>query len=472
MNSTNRFFSLPALYLAGFASMAALGLGREASAQQFDVTPAGSVLLGEPVQIALSGLPKNAEITIGARRSVTEFTGDQRTYTSQARYTSSASGGLDLATAAPLAGSSYGRADLRGLFWAMRPVVPASADKSALVPDGEVQLEARQGDSVLARCTLRLQRALPAVQSFPAEPFPGAVYARLPGSVQRPALILLGGSEGGLLITRDAPIWASRGYAVLALTYYSPAGWSAQGPTPPELPALPAAFVDIPVERLEAAREWLARQPGVDTVRIGVMGTSKGAEFALIAAGRMPWIKAVAAIVPSDVVWEGWGPGVDGGQRASFAWKGQPLDFVPYKDFQKEFAGFATGADVKIRRPQDAGRAANPGRVTAARIRVEDIAVPVLVAGGHDDQIWDSGGMADAIAKRRADRGLDTVALIYPDAGHFLGGTGWSPTTQYNAGISKSGGTPEANARAQAEVFAQTQAFFRRVLGPLPPMTP
>lgn len=61
---------------------------------------------------------------------------------------------------------------------------------------------------------------------------------------------------------------------------------------------------------------------------------------------------------------------------------------------------------MKIRCPQDAGRAANPDRVAAARIPVEDIAAPVLVAGGHDDQVWDSGGMAQAIAQARdkADR--------------------------------------------------------------------
>ena len=99
----------------------------------------------------------------------------------------------------------------------------------------------------------------------------------------------------------------------------------------------------------------------------------------------MPWIKAVVALVPTDVVSEGWGLGVSPGQRTSFAWQGNAVPFVPYEDSDKEFAGFATGADVKIRRPQDAGRAANPDRVAAARIPVEDIAAPVLVAGGHDD---------------------------------------------------------------------------------------
>ena len=436
-----------------------------AGAQQFDVAPARPVLIGEAVQLGLSGLPKDADITISAQRAVREFTGALRLYTAQARYTSSAVGKLDLVTAAPLPGGSYTGADLRGLFWAMRP---AQDQPATLPPEGDVQLEARQGDAILARHTLRLQLALPAVQSRPAAPFPGAVYASLPGTVKRPALILLGGSEGGTFITREAPVWASRGYAVLALPYYSPSGWSAQGPTPPELPTLPPAFTDIPVDRLQQARDWLVGQADVDATRIGVMGTSKGAEFALLAASRMAWIKAVVAIVPSDVVWEGWGPGVESGQRAGFAWQGKPYDFVPYKDFDKEFAGFATGADVKIRRPQDAGRAANPGRVPAARIRVEDIAAPVLVAGGHDDQVWDSGGMAEAIAKTRAAKGLDTVALVYRDAGHFLGGQGWSPTTQYNDGPSKVGGTPQATASAQAEVFAQTQAFLGRVLGPVP----
>ena len=206
------------------------------------------------------------------------------------------------------------------------------------------------------------------------------------------------------------------------------------------------------------------------------MGISKGAEMALLAATRMPWIKAVVAVVPSDVVWEGWGPGVTPGQRSSFAWRGLPLPFVPYKDFDKEMAGFATGAEVNIRRPQDAGRAANPERVAPARIPVELIAAPVLVAGADDDQIWDSGGMARLIAQARAQTrdkaGQPTVALVYRDAGHFLGGTGWAPTTQYNAGPSKAGGTPAATARAQAEVFVRVLDFLAQSLGPVAAAAP
>ena len=61
-----------------------------------------------------------------------------------------------------------------------------------------------------------------------------------------------------------------------------------------------------------------------------------------------------------------------------------------------------------------------------------------------------------------------TEAVIDREAGHFLGGTGWGPTTQYNAGPSKSGGTPVANARTQARARAATQDFLAGKLGPRP----
>ncbi|MFN7725898.1 MAG: acyl-CoA thioester hydrolase/BAAT C-terminal domain-containing protein [Rubrivivax sp.] len=450
--------------LAGAALLAAA----PAQAQRFDVQPASAQLLaGAPVQLRLSGLPANSEVTLTATRLAREWSGALRPYRAQARFAVGADGALDLATQAPLAGGSYSGADLRGLFWSMQPVPPAAAPAPALA-EGEVQLVASQGDKALVSQTLRVMDRLPGLQWRDAAGFPGAKLALPPGAVagaKLPVVIALGGSEGGsATVLRSAAMLASHGFAVLGLPYYSPGGWSATGPTPPELPSLPGAFADIPVDRLEQARAWLQQQPELDAERLGVYGVSKGAEFALIAGTRLPWLKSVVAVVPTDVVWEGWGPGVAMGTRSSFSWKGQALPFVPYKGFAEEFAGFQSGAPVLLRRPHEAGRAAHADRVTAARIPVEQIAAPVMVVGGHDDQVWASGTMAEAIAKTRAAAGRETVALVYREAGHALSGTGWSPTTQYNAGPMKMGGQPAADARAQAEAFDGTLAFLKRTL--------
>jgi dienelactone hydrolase len=445
------------------AACAVASLSLPLAAQTLTVRPGPEVVAGEPLHLAVEGARPGARLTLRASRSIAAE-GGARAFQSQAVFVADAAGRVDVDTQAPVEGS-YRHADARGLFWSMAPVASGAAPDASRA--GEVVLQLLDGDRPLAERRVRLlPQAADVVVTEPAE-FPGARFATSGGAARRPALIVLGGSEGGSLAARtSAPLLASQGYAVLGLPYYSPPGWSPQGPTPPELPALPGSFVDIELARLAQARDWLARQPGVDASRIGVYGVSKGAEFALAAASRMPWIKAVAAIVPSDVIWEGWGnqaPEAD--KRSSFAWQGQALPWVPYEGFAEEFAGAAQGKPIRIRRPLDKGRAAHPERVAAARIEVEKIAVPVFLVGGGDDQVWDSAGMARAIAVRRAEAGLTTVALVYPQAGHALSGHGWSPTTTYNEGLMKFGGQPEADARAQGEAWPRLLAFLRESLG-------
>ena len=446
------------------ASAVLLSLAAPVFAQRIELNAEQPVLAGEPLTLKLADLKPGQTVQLRAERVVRTFIGPVQRFVSQARFVADAQGRVDLAQAAPLAGGSYEGADLRGLLWSMR-AQPGEV-KEPVFNRIEFQLQ-DEAEQKLASATLTLTQALPGIQKRKAEPFPGALFAHPPGSTKRPTLILLGGSEGGSMITRDAPFWASQGYAVLALPYYSPASWSPTGMKPPELPELPGNFVDIPVDRLEQARAWLAAQPEADTQRIGVMGTSKGAEFALIAGTKMPWIQAIAAIVPTDVVWEGWGQAVAPGVRSSFSWQGKALDFVPYKDFMQEFAGAANGEPIIIRRPMDKGRAvASAEQIANARIPVETLAAPLFLLGGGDDQTWASGAMSEAIGRSRAAvKGLKTVVLSYPEAGHYLGGTGTSPTTHYNDGPMKSGGTPAATARAQAEGHAALKAFWAEHLG-------
>ena len=445
-----------------FFNAAAL-IATHCHAQQIVLTPASPVLLGEAVSITLREFPANQTVKLVAERIMTvEWQGDKRVlYRADASFVTSSDGSLNVASSAAKTGTYQG-VDGRGLFWSMQPQNSAVVADAAEWPSQQVRFTATIDDKVVATSRLEFIDALPTVKTEKIEKFPGAQFASISGDGKRPAIILLGGSEGGSFVTRGATALASRGFAVLALPYYSPPQWPSQKA---ELPTLPAAFADIPIERLNEARAWLQSRDDVDATRIAIHGTSKGAEFALLAALHLPWVTSVVAVVPTDVVWAGWGPDVDSDKRSSFALNGKSFPFVPYVDFGKEFMGLQTGEAVRIRRPQDKGRAANPAAAVAARIAVERIKVPVMVIGGQDDQVWASGMMAQNIAERRAEAELDTEALIYVDAGHYLGGTGYNPTTQYDAGPSKSGGTPAGNAAAQADAWPKAIAFLKLTLG-------
>lgn len=439
---------------------ALLCAGVAASAQTIDIAPAGPILAGDPVAITLTGLPPKAEVQLQAERLVLDA-GRQVLYRSEATFAADADGKLDLSQAAPSSGS-YRKADVRGLFWSM---APAKAAGDTIAEPNQVRLSARIDGKEVASNQVRFVSTLPAVKVDEVPDFPGAVFAVLPGKEKRPVIIVLGGSEGGARSAREMALQlAAHGFATLGLPYYSPAPWNS---TERELPALPRSFVDIPVDRLNLVRAWLKTRANVDASRIALYGVSKGAEFTLIAASKMQWITSAVAIVPSDVVWQGWGPDVNpaDSRRSSFSYAGKALPFVPNKEFAQEMAGFQTGADVRYRRPQDKGRAAFPAAAVAARIRVEQFKGPLLVAGGVEDQMWASGMMAQNIAERRTAAHLETVALIYTDAGHLLNGNGWNPTTQYDAGPFKTGGTAQGNARAQAETWRATLAFLKRTLG-------
>lgn len=423
-----------------------------------------SVMAGTEVPVQLEGLPAGKTVELRAERVVhAQLLGGKRVrFRSQATYAVGDDGRLNLATAPPIAGS-YRRADPRGLFWSMTATDEAVAATAAV---GEVRISAWLDDTELSRQTIRFQSVVDGLIREPVDAFPGAVLFKPPAVRGRdpgrqPVIVLLGGAEGGTLATRDeAPKLASRGYTVLGLPWYSPPSFPLG---PRELPELPADLADIPVERLRAVRDWIAQRPDLDAGRIVLYGASKGAEFALLAASHCDWVHAVVAIAPSDVVWEGFGFGVaEADTRSSFALDGKPLPFVPYDDFFGEYAGFMAGEDFRMRRPHDRGRAAHPERVAAARIPIERFQGPVLLLAGQDDQLWNAAAMAHNIAERRAEAGLPTEAGIYPEAGHFLSGNGWAPTTHYDLGLKKAGGTPEGNARAQADAWTRIGSFLDR----------
>lgn len=297
-----------------------------------------------------------------------------------------------------------------------------------------------------------------AVSERPVAGFPHARVYSLAGDTPRPVVVILHGADGGTEAgDRFGPILARMGYAAVGLPYYSP-DWGDYGP-PKALPELPGSFLDIRVDQLAELREALSTMSGVDVERFGLFGASKGAEFALIAASRYPWIDSVVAYSPTDVVWEGWGLEVveAEGTRSSFSFGGQPLAFMPYRGFVE---GLLAGPAADLRAIHENGRADHPDREAAARIPVEAYPGALMVIAGERDAQWNAAAAAGAIVRARAAAGLATEALVYPDAGHDLVGDGGLRDA------ARSGGTPEANAAARQDVWPKVVAFLARTLTP------
>lgn len=441
--------------LAGAAALI-MTTASGAMAQTFEISPSGEVLQGQPVAVRLTGLAPGATVEISAERRFGRP--EPMIWRSSAAYTADAQGGVDL-TREPATAGTYEGVDAAGLFWSMTPTATAApADWRS----GDVRLTATVDGQVVATGATRLIGALPAVETEEVPGFPAARLYQLPGAGPRPVIVVLHGADGGTGASdRFGRKLASLGYAVVGLPYYS-ADWGAYGP-PKEIPGLPGSFIDIRIDQIAELRDWLRTRPDVDADRIAMFGGSKGAEFALIAASKYDWIASVVAFAPSDLVWEGWGLETleAEGTRSSFSYQGQALPFMPYVGFVE---GLLAGpGNANLLKIHEDGRAAHPDREAAARIRVEDYPGPVMLVAGDADREWRSGQMARNVAASRAAAGRETLLLVYPEAGHDVGGDGWAPTA---GEVARGGGTAGANARAQADAWPQVLAFLERTLRP------
>lgn len=311
--------------------------------------------------------------------------------------------------ASPLAGT-YAGIDGYGILWSGRPFQtdapnpdPAGTSFTGM-KDGETSVFLADGDTIVARRPLSME-PVPGIQVV--EVATGRIngaYAAPADGKRHPALILLHGSEGG---DRDAARamavrFAGQGYAAFAFNYFA---WDLK-----KLVGVPHAHVNQPVEMITAVRDWLKEQPEADVTRLGLYGHSKGAEYAEVAAAHLPWVRAVAACVPTDVVWQGYGIGDERNRASSFgeppkdyssfSWRGRPLPYVP---LEGDRSGYFHNTDF-----YEAKRREHPREAAAAQIAVEKSAADFLWLGGGRDATWASGAMARRLhARLRAKGGAD-----------------------------------------------------------------
>ena len=264
------------------------------------------------------------------------------------------------------------------------------------------------------------------------------------GEGPHPAILLLGGSEGGLGAAADgqARLLAKEGFAVLVLAYY-------------RLPGQPQRFELIPLETFTRALDWLKAQNGVDRARLAVMGTSKGAEAALLVASRRADITAVVAAVPSQVAWQGFDWSFAPVTTSSWSEGGKPVPYLPITTVGWNGDIYGPALDEAAKHPE-------------AAIPVERIAGPVLLLCGEEDKLWPSCPMARAVKARRDATGgaLATTLLAYADAGHFGVGPQLPAGKDVPAMITMFGGSEEGNVAARADGWPRTIAFLKQALAP------
>lgn len=345
-----------------------------------------TALLDQPVTVSVRGLPPGARTTVTA--AATDAGGT--TWSARAEFEATSAGVVSLDQ--PSLAGSYSGVDPMGLFQFMTPPSADSTDTRFHHPDAgyDVSLQATVGGRVVATATAHRQSpAAVGVIERELRPASAGIYANLllpaDTSARRPAVLVLGGSEGGLERTLDASLLAAHGYPSLALAYF-------------KVPGLPPSLAGIPLEYFARALAVLRAQPGVDPHHVLVMGYSRGGEAALLLGAYFPQlVNGVIAGVPSSVV----NMGYPDPNRPAWTLAGGPLPAVSLAQYK------APAASV----PPE------------AVIPVERIRGPVLLSCGELDVLWPSCAYVDDITARLEARHFAhrVTALRYPDAGHLAG---------------------------------------------------
>jgi dienelactone hydrolase len=413
--------------------------------------------LDEPVTLHASGLTPGARVQLRLRNHTLKAE-------AVATFAADESGTVDVARQAPIEGD-YEGIDAAGLFWSAHfdagsDAATMIAALSSLEPLRYTATAVVDGIETATLDFARLLLPRHIVRTPIRDGRLRGTFFAAHGASNRPAIIVLGGSDGGDLYTFVAALLAAHGFVALSLAYFG-------------ADDLPQSLIEIPIEYFVEAVRWLRARS--ECGEVGVLGFSRGAEAALLTGVTCADVRAVVAMVPGTLT----GGGVSGSDFSAMAkpaWtvNGAPLPLLPppwdpvsMKEVQE---AFSTGRPL----------AATPGMLRAlesAGDRVNDVAIPVedtrgaiLLMSGEDDQLWPSTRFA-AIAEQRlrsANFPYSFEHRRYPDAGHFACLPPNLPSATATARhpvvpmVFAFGGTPRGNGTASADVWPASWRSCRR----------
>lgn len=263
-----------------------------------------------------------------------------------------------------------------------------------------------------------------------------------PKDKKHPGVIVsYGGSEGAAGFD-DAAMLAAEGYETLAVFMFGMEGQ-------------PAALAEVPLEQFDDVLGYIDSH--TDGGPISVIGTSKGAEYALNLATKYDEISALVLRAPSAYNFAGLDFSQD--SKSSWTWKGQPLPFIDIRTSNgAEFVSnvllpMITGAPIEYLPTYVSAVEEDKDRASKL-IPVQDTSPAILLIAGGDDKMWDSAGAAELIHSERPE---NTIVKVYPDAGHIFSGNGVLSTPKLRMRV---GGTEESNAAAAKDSQEAILDFF------------
>lgn len=385
-------------------------------------------LFDGPLHVRVVGVRPGQAVTINA--SATDI--DGQPWQSTATFVAGPGGTVEVASTAPV-GGSYRVASATGLLWSLAPSrARLSYYFTPAATTYPVTLALVVRATVVAQTTIERRIVADGVRgqvlSVARDGMDAMLYEPADTSRRRPAVLVFGGSEGGLSVGDQAAALASHGYPALALAYFGDDD-------------LPPTLANIPLEYFATALRWLAGQPGVDPGRMVVLGISRGSEAALLLGVHYPeLVHAVIAAVPSSTAFGG----VPDITQPAWTRQGSP---VPFATPDREY---------------------RTGIPAAAVIPVERIRGPIFLVCGELDQLWPSCRFTGEITNRlRAnDFGYPVVALVEPEAGHAVGSllpnrassSGFEASPRYGRLII--GGTQSDDALGRLDAWTRLLAFL------------
>lgn len=407
------------------------------------------VLFDEPVPFTIEAVAAGTPVEVAV-----ECTVAGAVLRSSAIFVSDERGAIDPALVAPVAGA-YSGIDGRGLYWSADPTEDWPGRAS--IDDVPVRAVARIDDRIVG--SVEYVRAFIGAGVEAALVNVGQTERLFTpnGTGPFPGVVVLGGSDAGRAgADVFAAAFASRGVAALAVGYFGMKG-------------LPAFHQAVPLENLHRAINWLQGHPVVRPGGVGVFGTSRGGEFALLLGATSSQVNRVVANVGSGIVWSGMD---STGPTWGSAWSldGHPVPCVQRRpDSELNRAAYAA-AEVELRLLFEHDLAhADPRDVDQATIAVERTKGPILMFSGEADALWPSTPLAEvAVARARAARLRWPVEHIsYGQAGHgCVRVPGHAqPTSIMHPVIGKPvklGGTRPANAAATADAWARVIPFLHQ----------